>query len=166
MSIINSIETARNAKLNDDLILREIANQNPQKKSVFEQAVSRGANSTDILNELINQNKNVNSSFLDRGIAEQQSDNIVKEAPVEKQGFLNRVGKFFTGSTQKFADTLGTAASVIDPKTKKLREETLESAQSQADNYLQMAKNETDKEKKDKFLKAAAYLADTEDIDI
>ena len=170
MSILTSIETARQYGVKDDAILNQIITQNPDKEDSFEKAINRGANPSDIVNEIIKQNKgkdNINKSGLDIMI---EQKNLAKEEPIEpvkeKKSFLRKAGEFFTGSTQKFAETLGTAASVIDPKTKKLREETLESAQSQADNYLQMAKNETDKEKKDELLKAAAYLADTEDIDI
>jgi len=170
MSILTSIETARKAGIKDDAILNQIMAQNPERVNSFETAINRGAKASDIVNEIIKQNQGkeaINRSGLDRMI---EQKNIAKEEPVEqvkeKKSFLRKAGEFFTGSTQKFAETLGTAASVIDPKTKKLREETLASAQSQADNYLQMAKNETDKEKKDKLLKAAAYLADTEGIDI
>lgn len=170
MSILTSIETARKAGIKDDAILNQIMAQNPERANSFETAINRGAKASDIVNEIIKQNQGkeaINRSGLDKMI---EQKNIAKEEPIEpvkeKKSFLRKAGEFFTGSTQKFAETLGTAASVIDPKTKKLREETLASAQSQADNYLQMAKNETDKEKKDKLLKAAAYLADTEGIDI
>ncbi len=56
MSIINSIETARQAKIKDDAILNQIMTQNPNKVPVFEKALSRGATPTDIINEIIKQN--------------------------------------------------------------------------------------------------------------
>lgn len=170
MSILTSIETARKAGIKDDAILNQIMAQNPERANSFETAINRGAKASDIVNEIIKQNQGkeaINRSGLDKMI---EQKNIAKEEPVEpvkeKKSFLKKAGEFFTGSTQKFAETLGTAASVIDPKTKKLREEALTSTQSQVDNYLKMAQNETDKEKKDKLLKAAMYLSDTEDIDI
>lgn len=169
MSILTSIETARNSGVNDDAILNQIMTQNPTKRDVFQKSISRGAKSVDIINEIVKQNKGneaIGQSGIDRMI---EQKNIAKEQPIveeKKESLLGKVGKFFTGATQKFAGTLGTAASVIDPTTKKLREETLSSAQNQVDQYLKMAKTETDKDRKDKLLKAASYLADTEDIDI
>lgn len=169
MSILTSIEIARKSGVNDDAILNQIMTQNPEKRDVFQKSISRGAKSADIINEIVKQNKgneSLGKSGLDRMI---EQKNIAKEQPVveeKKDSLLGKVGKFFTGATQKFAETLGTAASVIDPTTKKLREETLSSAQSQVDSYLEKARTETDKDKKDKYLKAASYLADTEDIDI
>lgn len=165
MSIINSIETARKAKVNDDAILSEIVKQNPAKATVFEQARKRGASASDIINEVINQNKGLEKPSI---IEQNLNNKVTSPQPAEekKDSLLGKVGKFFTGATQKFAETLGTAASVIDPVTQKNREDTLASSQKQADNYLQMAKNETDKTKKDQLLKAASYLADTSGIDI
>lgn len=170
MSILTSIEIARKAGIKDDAILNEIMAQNPERAESFETAINRGAKASDIVNEIIKQNQGkeaINRSGLDRMI---EQKNLAKEEPIEpvkeKKSFLRKAGEFFTGSTQKFAETLGTAMSVIDPKTKKMREETLASAQRQVDLYMELAKKETDKERKDKFLKAAAYLADTEDIDI
>jgi hypothetical protein len=84
----------------------------------------------------------------------------------KKKSTLRKVGDFFTKGTQKFAETLGTAASVIDPKTKKLREETIAKTNEQVDLLLQQAKTEPDKERAKKYLEAAQKLADTEDIDI
>lgn len=84
----------------------------------------------------------------------------------KKKSLARKVGDFFTSSTQKFGQTLGTAASVVDPKTKKLREETLASTNKMVDDYITKAKNEPDKERAKKFLEAAQKLADTEDIDI
>lgn len=85
---------------------------------------------------------------------------------VKEKSFARKVGDFFTSSTQKFAETLGTAASVIDPKTKKLREETISSTNKMVDDYISRAGKEKDKEKAKKYLEAAQKLADTEDIDI
>jgi len=171
MSILTSIETARKSGVKDDAILNQIMAQNPNNVSTFQDALSRGANPSDIINEVVKQNKGneaIGKSNIDRMI---EQKNIAKEQstqPVEgkKDSLLGKVGKFFTGATQKFSETLGTAASVIDPQTKKTREETLKSTNDAVDNYLKMAREEKDKERKDKYLKAASYLADTEDIDI
>ena len=162
MSILKSIETARSVGASDDDILNEIIKQNPAKKQIFETARQRGANSSDIVREVVRQNQ-TNSSMTNE-FKKMSSEQV--ELQPEKKSLLNKIGKFFTGSTQKFADTLGAAASVIDPKTKKLRQEVISDTNKQVDSYLEMAKKETDKDKKDKLLKAASYLADTEDIDI
>ena len=159
MSILTSIDIARKARVSDDQILNEIIKQNPNKKNVFEQAKSRGASSSDIINELIRQNSTT-------GAINTLEESTIKQDAQQNKGILRKVGDFFTGSTQKFAQTLGAAASVIDPKTKKMREETLSSARQQADMYMEMAKKETDKAKKEKYLKAAMTIADTEDLDI
>lgn len=84
----------------------------------------------------------------------------------KKKSVARKVGDFFTSSSQKFGQTLGTAASVVDPKTKKLREETLASTNKMVDDYITKAKTEPDKERAKKYLEAAQKLADTEDIDI
>jgi hypothetical protein len=89
------------------------------------------------------------------------------EQPVEeKKSFLKKAGEFFTGSTQKFAETLGTAMSVIDPKTRKLRDEVIGSTNQQVDDLMKLARSEKDKEKATRLLDAAQKLANTEDIDI
>lgn len=87
------------------------------------------------------------------------------EKPKEKS-MGRKVFDFFTSSSQKFGNTLGTAASVIDPQTNKNRDEALSSTQKQVDNYLRIAKLEPDKERATKFLEAAKNLADTNKIDI
>src|ERR1035437_93074 len=56
MSIIDSINQARQSGSNDDAIMNEIAKQNPQKADSFSQARTKGANSTQILNGMIKQN--------------------------------------------------------------------------------------------------------------
>lgn len=89
---------------------------------------------------------------------------ITEEKPQES--LLKKVGDFFTGSTQKFAKTLGTAASVIDPETKRLREEAINSTNKMVDELMARAKKEPDKEKVKKILESASKLADTENIDI
>ena len=84
----------------------------------------------------------------------------------KKKSTLRKVGDFFTKGTQKFAETLGTAASVIDPKTKKLREETIAKTNEQVDLLLQQARKETDKDKAKRILEATRKLAETEGVDI
>lgn len=58
MSIVDSINTARQRNVSDDAILSEITKQNPSKKTSFDTARQRGADSTSILNEVIKQNSN------------------------------------------------------------------------------------------------------------
>lgn len=84
----------------------------------------------------------------------------------KKKSIARKVGDFFTSSTQKFGQTLGTAASVVDPKTKKLRGATLASTNKIVDDYISRAKNEPDKERAKKYLEAAQKLAETEEMDI
>ena len=144
MSILKSIETARSVGASDDDILNEIIKQNPAKKQTFETARQRGANSSDIVREVVRQNQ-TNSSMTNE-FKKMSSEQV--ELQPEKKSLLNKIGKFFTGSTQKFANTLGAAASVIDPKTKKLRQAVISDTNKQVDSYLEMAKKETDKDKK------------------
>lgn len=92
-------------------------------------------------------------------------DYLLQEKPKEKS-MGRKVFDFFTSSSQKFGDTLGTAASVVDPQTNKNRDESLSSTQKQVDNYIRIAKLEPDKERATKFLEAAKNLADTSKIDI
>lgn len=94
-----------------------------------------------------------------------------KHYGIDDRSFLRKTADFFTESTQKFGQTLGTAASVADnigsKSTDSLRSGTLQSTQNQIDNYMRMAiKYKDDQEKAKKYLKAAQSLADTEDIDI
>ena len=46
------------------------------------------------------------------------------EQPIQK-GIFGKVTDFLFGATKKFGTTLGIAASVIDPTTKKLREDSI-----------------------------------------
>jgi hypothetical protein len=84
----------------------------------------------------------------------------------KKTGIGKKVADFFTGSSQKFGKTIGTAASVIDPETSKMREETLSSTNKQVDDYIKIAQAEPDKKRAEAFLLAAQKLADTDKIDI
>lgn len=99
-------------------------------------------------------------------LAKQAGISKISEEQPEEKSLLRKAGDLFTSSTQKFGSTLGTAASVIDPYTKKMREETLASQQSQSDNYMKIAKETKDKEKAKMFLEAAAESAKTEGVDI
>ena len=56
MSVVDSIQKAREKNISDDLILEEIRKQNPEKEVFFEKAQERGATTTDILNEIVKQN--------------------------------------------------------------------------------------------------------------
>jgi cobalamin biosynthesis Mg chelatase CobN len=56
MQVVDSIKKAREKKIADHLILSEIRKQNPEKEPFFKKAEERGANATDILNEIIKQN--------------------------------------------------------------------------------------------------------------
>src|SRR3990167_2343173 len=57
MSIIDSIQKAKERGATDEQILQEISKQNPSKKAVFETAKQRGATSTLILSEVMKQNE-------------------------------------------------------------------------------------------------------------
>lgn len=84
----------------------------------------------------------------------------------EKTPFLTKASDFLVGAEKGFANTIGTAMSVIDPQTQNMRNETLANNQKQVDNYISMAKYEPDKKRKSNLLKAAQSLADTSNIDI
>lgn len=56
MSVIDSINQAREKGASDDMIMAEIIKQNPQKAAVFQQASKAGASSQEILNEVVKQN--------------------------------------------------------------------------------------------------------------
>lgn len=112
--------------------------------------------------------------------AQAKADRAKAEADAhqEKHGFLRNTWDFFTGAEQKFGETLGTAASTVDSKlanilpgvkgetATKMRQDTLDSAAKQSDNYLQMAIKETDPTRKKNYLQAAQEAAKTEGIDI
>lgn len=95
-----------------------------------------------------------------------EQPNVNAEQPKQEKGLLRKVGDFFTSSTQKFGTTLGNAASVIDPTTRQVREETLQSRQNQADNLLKLASQATDPIKKKKYLEAAKESANASGYDI
>jgi uncharacterized protein YukE len=84
----------------------------------------------------------------------------------KKKSALRKVGDFFTRGTQRFAETLGTAASTIDPVTTKMRKETLAKTNEQVDLLLQQARQEPDKDRAKRMLEAARKLANTDGIDI
>jgi len=83
-----------------------------------------------------------------------------------QKSFLSKAGDFFTGNTQKFGKTLGTALSSIDPVTNQMREETLDTTNDMIDTLMEKAKNETDPVKAKKIIQSASKLANTENIDI
>lgn len=56
MSVIDSINQARQQGATDDQIVAEIAKQNPQKAASFQSAQQSGADNTTILNEILKQN--------------------------------------------------------------------------------------------------------------
>ena len=57
MGIIDVIQKARDRGAQDDTILQEIIEQNPNKQKSFQEALARGATATQILEELMRQNK-------------------------------------------------------------------------------------------------------------
>jgi hypothetical protein len=87
----------------------------------------------------------------------------------EEKSTLRKVGDFFTSSTQKFGNTLGTAASVLD-QTKGNVQDTQkgiqEQAQNQIDLFMQNAKKETDPNKKKDWINAAKIAGDNVGVDI
>jgi len=56
MSIIDSIQKARKKEIKDNEILQEIIRQNPKKGKIFTEALEKGVNPTQILNEIIKKN--------------------------------------------------------------------------------------------------------------
>ncbi len=56
MSVVESIQKAREKKIDDKSILDEIRKQNPEKEVFFKKAEERGATPEDILNEIVKQN--------------------------------------------------------------------------------------------------------------
>ena len=56
MQVANSIQKARERKIDDSLIFQEIRKQNPQKEPFFKKAKDMGATATQILDEIIKQN--------------------------------------------------------------------------------------------------------------
>ncbi len=65
--IIESIEEARQKNIVDDIILEEVKRQNPDKVLFFKKAEERGATASEILDEIVKQNKKnkkENKSFL------------------------------------------------------------------------------------------------------
>jgi hypothetical protein len=97
--------------------------------------------------------------------------------PAPKQGLLSKIGNgivngakavggFLTSSEQAFGNTLGTAASVVDPVTNNLRNQTISQGQTQTENYLKLASQETDPTKKKQLLSAAMKSAPTDKVDI
>lgn len=80
------------------------------------------------------------------------------------KGTAKAVGNFFTGSSQKFGKTIGTALSVYDKETNQNRDETLKSTRDAIDNYLKLAGETSDKGKKELYLKVAMFLTDNNDV--
>jgi hypothetical protein len=64
MSIVDTINQARQAGYSDDEILAEVARQNPAKTQTFSQASQAGYRPADILDEVISQNTPKKGSFL------------------------------------------------------------------------------------------------------
>jgi len=146
MNINDKINQARQKGASDEDIMKSIINSNPNKATSFAKAFQQGANPSQILDE----------------ISKQVSDS--QQSPKQKKddrGFFRKAGDFFTSSTQKFGETIGAAASVIDPKTRKTRQESLSSTNELIEDYIQMARDEEDIEKKKKLLAAAESLAQT-----
>ncbi len=56
MSVVESIQKAREKKIDDKSIVDEIRKQNPEKEVFFKKAEERGATPKDILSEIIKQN--------------------------------------------------------------------------------------------------------------
>lgn len=83
-----------------------------------------------------------------------------------QKSILRKVGDFFTGAEQAFGKTLGTAISTFDPETQKLRDETMASQERQYQNYIKLAQEETDPNKKKNYLEAAKRSAESAGVDI
>jgi len=100
MAIAQSILKARERGASDDLILNEILKQNPQKETTFTEARRRGASSTLILKEVLKQNPMFKSDV----------------EPKEPKGFFERVGARFGERKGELGETFRqTVAGEIDP---------------------------------------------------
>jgi hypothetical protein len=88
------------------------------------------------------------------------------EPKKDEKGVGRKVFDFFTESAQKFGDTLGKAASVVDPTTNNTRNDMMKQNDEAVNHYIDLAKNSKSKESAKKFLEAAAKIADTSEIDI
>jgi len=93
MSIIESIQKAREKGASDELILREIIKQNPNKGIIFEEKLKKGEKATNILNEIIKEEeKKAEEERIKKAkqrIEELKKTSIKKEkiktSPIEKQ---------------------------------------------------------------------------------
>jgi len=113
--------------------------------------------------------KNVDDNTLaDKVLAKypEYQSRITEEKSGGFVGAVKAVGNFLTNSEQAFGKTLGTAMSVIDPETKRLRNSVLSSSQIQFDTYMKLARETSDKTKKASYLKAAKQSADLEGVDV
>jgi hypothetical protein len=97
---------------------------------------------------------------------EQSKPSMQQAQPEQKKSMLRKVGDFFTSSEQAFGQTLGTAVSVFDPEVNKNRNAVMQQAQTQYANYIKLAQQSTDKNKKKAYLEAARKAADVEGVDI
>jgi len=80
MTITDSIIEARKRGVSDDLILKKITEQNPDKATVIETARSRGANSTLIIDEFVHQNPVRSSQVGDKNIFTRIKDTVTEVA--------------------------------------------------------------------------------------
>ncbi len=88
MLIEEIIEKNRKKGVKDDLVVKEILKSYPEKKEVFQIALNRGANSTQIIDEIIKQNKILKEK--------KGKDNLIKELiakiefKIKRPSFLTR----------------------------------------------------------------------------
>ncbi len=91
MSIIKSINKAREKGISDEKILQEIIGQNPEKGKVFQEALKRGAKASQVLDETIKQNLQKKISEFKKTTSkiegELEIDNKIKEKLEEEKNF-------------------------------------------------------------------------------
>ncbi len=112
MSIIDSINKAKQKGVSDDIILEEVIKQNPDKKAALEEALKRGASHSHILEEIIKQNSEKKS------IEQEEKKKEVQELIMQKLGGNQKKEEF--EEKREEADSLPPKKTQADKQWKRL----------------------------------------------